>query len=139
MKNGTLINGATQSKYTTPPTTTQDNGALFSVSVSDVNGSTTSNNAVLTVRPPLIPPSITVQPVDVTVLAGQRAKFTVTASGTAPLHYQWTKNGALLNGANQASYVTARTTPADNGSLFAVTISNSAGNVTSNNATLTVN
>jgi arylsulfatase A-like enzyme len=49
-KNGAIIVGATNSSYTTPPTTQTDNGSLFSVVVSNGNGSTTSNNALLKVR-----------------------------------------------------------------------------------------
>jgi hypothetical protein len=84
------------------------------------------------------PPSITIQPADQTVSAGQRARFSVTATGTAPLHYQWRKNGVKIAGATKASYTTPPTTVEDNGALFAVTVSNVAGRVISNNATLTV-
>ena len=83
-------------------------------------------------------PSITTQPADKTVTAGRTAKFTVTAAGTAPLTYQWTKNGANISGATKASYITPATTTADNGALFAVVVSNVAGSITSNSATLTV-
>jgi hypothetical protein len=84
------------------------------------------------------PPTITTQPADQTVTAGQRARLSVTATGTAPLHYQWTKNGVNITGATKASYTTPPTTAEDNGNLFSVAITNSAGSVTSNNATLTV-
>jgi hypothetical protein len=49
-KNGTDIPGATKSSYTTPPTTAADNGALFSVVVTNRVGSVTSDNATLTVK-----------------------------------------------------------------------------------------
>jgi len=62
----------------------------------------------------------------------------VTAKGSAPLSYQWTKNGLNIVGANNSSYTTPATIAADNGSLFSVVVSNSAGSVTSNNKTLTV-
>jgi alkaline phosphatase D len=84
------------------------------------------------------PPSITTQPRNATVAAGQSARFRVVASGTAPLHYQWTKNGTDIAGAKKASYLTPPVTLADNGSLFAVTVSNVAGSVKSNDAKLTV-
>jgi hypothetical protein len=83
-------------------------------------------------------PAITKQPANQTVTAGQAATFTVTASGAAPLSYQWQKNGANLSGATSASYATPVATAADNGSTFLVVVSNSAGSVTSNSATLTV-
>src|SRR5207244_947678 len=90
-KNGVNITGATSASYTTPPTTAADNGSLFSVVVSNIGGSVTSNNATLTVR---TPPTITTQPANKTVRAGQTAKFSVTATGTTPLHYQLPKDGA---------------------------------------------
>jgi len=55
------------------------------------------------------------------------------------LRYQWKKNGANIVGAVRSTYTTPPTTPVDNGALFAVIVSNRAGSVTSNNATLTVN
>jgi PKD repeat protein len=136
-KNGTNISGATSASYTTPATVTADNGALFSVVVSNAAGSVTSNNATLTVN--AIAPTITTQPANRTVTVGQTASFSVVASGTAPLTYQWRKNGTNISGATSASYTTPATVMADNGALFSVVVSNSAGSVTSNNATLTVN
>ena len=136
-KNGANITGATRATYTTPATTSSDNGALFSVVVTNSLGSATSNNATLTVTSGT-PPSITTQPANKTVSAGKAAKFSVTAAGTPPLAYQWRKNGVNITGATKTSYTTPPTTTGDNGSLFSVVVSNSAGNVTSNNATLTV-
>src|SRR5204863_5565687 len=74
-----------------------------------------------------------------TVTAGQTATFTVVASGTAPLSYQWQKNGANIAGAASASYTTPAATTADSGSTFRVVVTNTAGSTTSNAATLTVN
>jgi hypothetical protein len=84
-------------------------------------------------------PYINTQPANLTVTAGQTATFSVTASGTAPLSYQWQKNGADITGAISASYTTPATTTADSGEQFRVVISNAAGSATSNTATLTVN
>ncbi len=50
--------------------------------------------------------TITVQPVSQTVPIGSTATFTVTATGTAPLDYQWSENGAEISGANSATYTT---------------------------------
>ena len=134
-KNGTTIGGATSASYMTPATTGSDNGSLFTVTVTDTVGSITSNSATLTVN---VPPTVTTQPAAKTVLTGQTATFSVTASGTASLAYQWNKNGAAIGGATSATYTTPATTNADNGAQFTVTITNSAGTVTSNAATLTV-
>jgi hypothetical protein len=138
-KNGANIAGATASNYTTPATNTSDSGSTFVVVVSNSAGTATSNAATLTVNPPPVAPTITTQPVNQTVTAGQTAAFSVVASGTAPLSYQWQKNGANIAGATSASYTTPATTTSDSGSTFRVVVSNSAGSATSNTATLTVN
>jgi hypothetical protein len=87
-------------------------------------------------------PSITTQPASLTVTAGQAASFTVAATGTAPLTYQWQKlsNGtwANISGATAATFRIAATAAADTGSYRAL-VSNSAGQAISNPATLTVN
>ena len=136
LQNGTAIGGATAASYTTPATTSGNNGALFSVSVSNVAGKATSAAATLTVN---IPPQITTQPANQTIKVGQSASFGVTASGTAPLQYQWLQNGTAIGGATAASYTTPATTSANNGALFSVTVTNVAGKATSATATLTVN
>ena len=92
------------------------------------SSSTTTNTA----------PSITTQPSSVTVTVGLSATFSVTASGTVPLTYQWFRDGTTILGATQSSYVLTATTAADNGATFSVTVSNSLGSVNSNSATLTV-
>src|SRR6185312_14404502 len=87
---------------------------------------------------PATAPTISSQPTNQTVVAGQTATFSVTASGTGPLTYQWKKSGTAISGATSASYTTAATTSADNGASFTVAVSNSAGSVTSSAASLTV-
>jgi hypothetical protein len=138
-KNGTTIAGAASASYTTPAETVSDNGAQFSVTVSNSAGNVSSNLAMLSVTTSPMAPSITTQPSNQTIFAGQTAKFSVIASGTSPLSYQWRKNGAAISGATSASYATAAETTSDNGALFSVVVTNSASNVTSNSVTLTVN
>jgi hypothetical protein len=84
-------------------------------------------------------PTISTQPANQSVAAGQTATFSVTAAGTAPLSYQWQKGTTSIPGATSATYTTAATTTADSGSKFSAVVSNTAGNATSNPATLTVN
>ncbi len=86
-----------------------------------------------------VAPYITTQPANQTVTAGQTATFSVVALGTATLNYQWQKNGADITGATSSNYTTPVTATSDSGELFRAVVSNSAGNVTSNAATLTVN
>jgi len=84
-------------------------------------------------------PQITSQPASTTVMAGQTAMFSVTATGTAPLGYQWSRGGTVIAGATGQTYTTAATVIADSGATFTVAVSNAAGSVTSQPATLTVN
>ena len=137
-KGTTPITGATASSYTTPATTTSDNGSHFTVVVSNMAGSVTATAATLTVNSPT-KPSITTQPANQTVTVGQTATFSVVATGTAPLTYQWQKGTTAISGATAASYTTPATASSDNGSQFKVEVTNSAGSATSNAATLTVN
>lgn len=83
-------------------------------------------------------PAVTVQPADVRVTVGHSASFSVTASGTAPLSYQWRRNGTPISGATSATYTIPSPAMADNGAIFSVVISNSLDNVTSRDALLTV-
>jgi len=83
-------------------------------------------------------PTISSHPASLTVAAGQSATFSVTASGTAPLQYQWQRNGANIANATSPTYTLNMATPADNGAMFRAMVSNSAGTVLSNSATLTV-
>src|SRR5579859_5937565 len=138
-KNGVNITGATGSSYTTPATVTTDSGSTFDVVVSNTAGSVTSAAAKLTVNATVVAPTITTQPVSQTVTAGQTATFTVVAGGTATLSYQWQKKGVNIAGATESSYTTPATATTDSGSTFDVVVSNTAGSVTSNAATLTVN
>jgi Domain of unknown function (DUF4955)/Immunoglobulin domain/Pectate lyase superfamily protein len=83
-------------------------------------------------------PAITTHPANQTVNPGQPATFSVAASGTAPLSYQWQRNGANISGATSASY-TFTAAAADDGALYRCVVTNAAGSATSNAAMLTVN
>jgi len=76
-------------------------------------------------------PVITLQPSNCTVTAGQAAQFNVTATGTAPLFYQWRTNGIAVALTTNAWYSTAITSTNDNGRSFVVMVTNVAGCVTS--------
>ncbi|MGA9120906.1 MAG: FG-GAP-like repeat-containing protein [Bacteroidota bacterium] len=84
------------------------------------------------------PPGITTQPSNQTVTVGQTATFTVGASGTAPLTYQWQKNTVNIGGATSPSYTTPATVLGDNGSAYRCIVKNSLDSAVSNAATLTV-
>lgn len=98
------------------------------------SGSPPSTGADLT-------PLISTQPTSQTVIVGQKATFSVIATGSAPLSYRWQKNGAAVSGgatSSSNSYTTPAETILDSRAQFTVVVSNSAGSTTSSAATLTV-
>jgi sugar lactone lactonase YvrE len=135
-RNGSNV-GADNRIYTTPATALSDSGAVYTVVVSNTGSpAATSSPATLTVT--AVPPTITTQPQSQTAAAGSTATFTVVATGSTPLSYQWKKNGANVGGSS-ASYTTPTLTPGDSGSSYTVTVTNSSGTpVTSSTATLTI-
>jgi len=84
-------------------------------------------------------PQITSQPSNATVPVGQSAMFFVIATGTSPFSYQWRKNMSNISGATASSYTTPPTASGDDGAKFDVIVNNSAGSITSSEATLRVN
>jgi subtilisin family serine protease len=128
---------AAQPTFTAPVA----NGPLvFSLVATDDKGyRSTAVTKTVTVSGGADAPAITTQPQNATVAAGQTAMFSVTATGTGPLTYQWNRNGTAINGATAASYTTPATSAGDSGAVYTVTITNAAGSVTSSAATLTVN
>ena len=143
-RNGVNITGANRASYTTDPTSVAaDDGAIYSVTVTNLAGPVTSADALLTVTPGIVAPLITQQPVDLSVAVGASAAFAAVATGTAPI-YQWERSDApglpfvAINGANAPTYTIAAVAAADHNARFQLRVSNAAGAVTSNIATLTV-
>ncbi|HXU79044.1 MAG TPA: immunoglobulin domain-containing protein, partial [Methylomirabilota bacterium] len=132
--NGGNIAGATASSYTKANAQASDAGN-YSVVITNVAGTITSGNAVLSVNSP---PGITTPPQPQTVIAGNSANFTVTASGTAPLGYQWRLNGTNIAGATTTALSRPNVQLVDAGN-YAVVVTNSLGSITSAPAALTVN
>jgi len=85
----------------------------------------------------LNPPLITTQPVSQTVSVGGNATFSVTATSTAPLSYQWRFNGTNLIGATNPTLSFTATNRSFMGA-YSVTVANSGGSVTSSPAGLRV-
>jgi len=138
LRNGGVIPGATQTSYTLAGATLQDDGARFSVRATNPAGDIVSSEATLTVSAQPLAPTIGQQPADVSVSVGQAAVFSVVASGTEPLAYQWRRNGVDIANATGASYTLSAAAAGDDGARFAVRVSNAAGSVTSREALLTV-
>src|SRR5207302_1773078 len=107
------ITGATGATYTTPATTAGD--PSYRVVVTNTVGSVTSATATLTILSGNTPPTITTQPLNQTVATGQAATFTAGATGTAPLAFQWYRNGVRISGASAASYTKQATTAGGSG------------------------
>jgi hypothetical protein len=113
--------------------------AAFALSLCAMLAACGGNSSTASTPPPAATaPAITVQPANQSVPVGQTAAFSVTATGTAPLTYQWQKNGAAISGATTATYTTPATLAGDTGAKFLVVVTNAAGSVTSTAATLTV-
>ena len=83
-------------------------------------------------------PTITMHPASRTVQAGAPVTFSVRASGTPPLRYQWMRNGVDLAGATAQDYSIAAAGQADNGVQFRALVTNDFGNVLSDEALLSV-
>ncbi|GAB3999160.1 hypothetical protein GCM10028807_48590 [Spirosoma daeguense] len=82
-------------------------------------------------------PAITRNPINVTVPEGRRAQFFVSVSGATPFTFQWRKNGVDISGATSYSYTIPVTARADSG-RYSVFVTNGAGSVLSDSATLTL-
>jgi len=133
--NGTDRPGATTSVLTIPSAQVSDQGS-YSVVVTNLLGSATSGDAVLTVNV-VGAPVITTQPQSQTVSVGQSATFTVDASGTPPLSYQWRFNGTDRPGATTSVLTIPSAQVSDQGS-YSVVVANLGGSATSDDAVLTV-
>jgi len=146
---GTAITNATTSTYTTLPVDVVGyNGAKYYATVTDGCGSMlTSSDATLTVDTGNVPPTITTQPAGLIVAAGSTtATFSVVASGTPALTYQWYRipagsvAGTLITGATSASYTvpSAETATANDQDRYYVIVNNNYGQAVSQDATLVV-
>ncbi len=137
-KGATALTTATTTgtSYTISSVQASDAGS-YSVLVSSSFGAVTSNAAVLSVTAATQPPTITAQPQAATVAVGSSASFSVTATGSGTLTYQWTKDGVAISGATKSSYSIASVQATDAGT-YAVAVTGGALTTTSSSATLTV-
>lgn len=142
--NGTNIAGATGSSYTNSNVQATSVGN-YSVVVSNAYGTVTSANAALDLG---FAPAITTQPQSVRVIEGNTATFTVIATGTSRLNYQWRQNGTNLYGEQPGgqtgglngpgpSYTRSNAQPAHAGG-YSVVIANQFGSITSSIGALVV-
>ncbi len=127
------ITGQTNSTFTLQDAQAT-NTDMYSVIVSNSYGSVTSSLVPVTV---VFPPSITMEPVAQTVAAGTSATLNVTASGTAPLAYQWQNSSGSIPGATNAAY-TLNPATTNNWDNYSVVVSNLYGVATSSVVALIV-
>lgn len=139
LTNNARISGATNTNLIITGIVAADAG-VYRVNVTDNHGSLASSNAALTV---LFPPAITSQPGNQSIVQGSNAIFSVVATGTTPLVYQWLKNGTNLSDGGNISGASSATLSltniqADDAGLYSVIFTNNYGAATSSVATLTV-
>ena len=132
-KGNTDLPGKTQAQLALANVQASDE-ASYSVVVRNDAGSVTSSIVSLSIN---LPPSITVPPSPATVLQGTATNFVVGASGTAPLAFQWLRNGGPLPGKVNPLLVLSGI-QADDAGNYSVVISNIAGGITSAPVALTV-
>jgi endonuclease/exonuclease/phosphatase family metal-dependent hydrolase len=132
--NGTNIDGATANPLVLVNAQLTNNGN-YSVVVTNLYGSVTSSNAVLLLTN--APPAITAQPQNQSIYAGQTATFSVAATGTPPLNYQWRLSSTNLPEATANPFTLANVQSANAGN-YSVVITNVSGSITSAAASLTV-
>ena len=133
--------GSAVSSNTSPVTFTltlsnvsTNNAGSYFASVSNSVGWATSSSATLSI---LTPPAIVSQPQSVITNAGATVTFVVGATGSAPLSYQWSFNGASLDGAT-SSALEVDNVSTNNAGNYQVAVANPVGSVTSQVATLTL-
>lgn len=130
--------GTTSCTYTTGALALGDSGTNYYALAQNSAGQVQSNHVTVTVLPDATAPSIVTQPADQTVIEGGTATFEVVADGTAPLSYQWYRNGQPVSAANGASIALNNVQIGENGDQFYVVVSNSEDTVTSDTVTLAV-
>ena len=111
-----------------------DDGSLYYLA----RGTGLTTGTVTRVARTTSAPTITTHPLSVTARPGTAATFSVDAAGTAPLRYQWQRNGVNISGATARTYTVSPVAAVDNGARFRVIVSNDSGNALSNEALLTV-
>ncbi len=134
--NGAAVAGATGTSYSTGSTSLADNGKTISVTVTSAFGAVTSNPARLSVSAAQNV-TLTAQPQAGNAVVGQAATFSVAASGSPQLTYQWFVNGSAVAGGTQNTYTTPTLTVTGTSSVYVV-VSNPLNRVQSATVALTV-
>ena len=131
---GANISGATSATYSIA-SIASSNAGNYTCVITGSCGSVTSNAAALTINNAT---SISAQPSPQTVCTGGAVSFTVAATGSGTLTYQWQKGGANISGATSPTYSIASIASSNAGNYTCV-VTGSCGSATSNAAALTIN
>src|SRR5437879_5361931 len=131
--NGANLAGATSANLILGNVQSSQAGS-YSVRIGNAYGNAQSSSAQLTVN---IPALITNQPVSKQTVAGADVTFSVGASGTSPIGFQWRYNGTPISGATRATLTLANVDIVNSGD-YSVIASNIAGSDTSVTAKLDV-
>jgi hypothetical protein len=135
---GAPVSGQTNATLLIPNAPTGDSGTYYLTASNALGGAQSSNVVVLITA---IPVGISQQPADTTVFQNYTATFSMTATGTPPISYQWSSNGVAIAGATASTYSLVASL-ANNGEVFSCLASNYISSVpytaNSSNATLTV-
>lgn len=97
-----------------------------------------SQEAITTLGNSTQSPPIITGPLNQSVFVGNTATFSVSVASILPVTYQWFRNGILIPGAINSSYMVTNAQESDSGATFFVKVTNGAGSPVSNTATLTV-
>lgn len=133
--NGAMVEGANGATWGMSGVTVVHDGSVVTVAVTNSLGTALSHAATLSVNHP---PVVTSPPLPVDIVEGSMATFGVTASGTAPLSYQWSRNGVTISGATGSGYSVMTDGTSWDGSLIHVDVVNMAGRATSEDVTMVV-
>jgi len=134
-KDGSPISGETNRSLYLNNLKLTDAG-LYTIVATNKAGSTTSKPSRLTVNPAR-PPVISSQPRNLSIWEGDTGRFSVSCTGSSPMTFTWYKDGVAIPGATSSEYYWYSSKRSDSG-VYTVVVSNVAGSVTSDPATLEI-
>jgi hypothetical protein len=129
-KDDVAISGAVSREYWLPNFTAAHAGT-YRVKATNAAGSTWSNSAVVSIRPVEAPTQAYIYTSQISATVGDSFNLNVSANGSSPLSYQWKKDGSPIAGAVSSGFYSPNIDFGDTG-IYSVTVSNSAGSITSN-------
>ena len=135
LTDNSVYSGTATARLTAASVTTAQSGIRFRAVATNASGSAASAAVALIVTSSPVAPTITTQPANVASGERQNATFTVSATGTAPLTYQWRRDGTAIPGAVYSTLHITDVQP-DHAGSYSVVVTNTAGSATSTTATL---